>query len=82
MSKLVEFQVLRATTANRTSYTPKAGEFIYVISGGDAGNLYIGDGTTAGGNLIVAAGGTGETNNASNVGVGGVRISQYKCRFQ
>lgn len=44
-------KVKRGLEANRTSITPAAGEFLYTT---DQKKVYIGDGTTAGGNLVAA----------------------------
>lgn len=81
MSHRIKIQVLRATTANRTSYTPAEGEWLLET---DTGNLYMGDGTTAGGLLKFAP--NGNVNSAANVGVGGVgiykEISGGQIRFK
>jgi len=45
----MSLQILRGTSANRTSVTPDLGEPLYTT---DDQKLYIGDGTTAGGNQI------------------------------
>jgi len=47
-------RIRRGLETDRTSITPDEGEFLYVT---DTGLLYIGDGSTAGGNLV--AGGSG-----------------------
>lgn len=51
MSDATRLVLLKATTANRTSYTPLKGEALYDT---DLNQLYVGDGTTAGGNAIGA----------------------------
>jgi len=45
------FQFLRGLDANRSTITPKAGEPLYTT---DAQQLFVGDGTTAGGNPVVS----------------------------
>jgi len=55
MAKEYEIRVLRVTSANRTSITPKTGEVIYET---DTQTLYVGDGVTPGGNVPGGAGGT------------------------
>lgn len=55
MAKEAEIRVLRVTSANRTSITPKEGEMLYET---DTQTLYVGDGVTAGGNVPGGAGGT------------------------
>ncbi len=67
MSRRIKIQILRTNSANRTSYTPAEGEFIFE---NDTNNLYIGDGSTAGGILI--AGPSSSISTASNVGTAGV----------
>lgn len=69
MASRIVIQSLRATSANRTSYTPLEGEWIYET---DTGNVYIGDNTTAGGVLIFSP--NGNINSAANVGISGVGI--------
>jgi len=49
-------RIRRGLETDRTSVTPDEGEFLYVT---DTGLLYIGDGTTAGGNLVAGGGGGG-----------------------
>lgn len=81
MSQRIRIQILRVTTANRTSYTPASGEFLFET---DTTNLYIGDGTTAGGTLI--AGPSSSISSAANVGAGGVglfkEITSGEIRFK
>jgi len=55
-------RIRRGLEADRTSITPDEGEFLYVT---DTGLLYIGDGTTAGGNLVAGGGGGIESATAS-----------------
>lgn len=55
MAQKIRIQVLRVTSSNRASYTPAAGEFLFET---DTDFLYIGDGSTAGGNLVSATSGT------------------------
>jgi hypothetical protein len=69
MSQRIQFQILRATSANRTSYTPAAGEFLFTT---DTQNLYIGDGSTAGGILLISPSGT--VTSGTNVGTSGVGV--------
>lgn len=69
MANRIKIQVLRATSANRTSYTPAEGEWVLET---DTGNLYMGDGNTAGGLLKFSP--NGNVNSASNIGVGGVGV--------
>jgi len=47
-------QIRRGTNATRTTITPSEGELLYTT---DTKNLYIGDGTTLGGNIITGGGG-------------------------
>jgi hypothetical protein len=49
-------KIRRGLETDRSSVTPEEGEFLYVT---DTGLLYIGDGTTAGGNLVAGGGGGG-----------------------
>lgn len=81
MSQRIRIQVLRATSANRTSYTPLEGEWILET---DTGNLYMGDGSTAGGLLKFSP--TGSVNSAANVGSAGVgpfkQISGGEIQFK
>lgn len=81
MSQRIRIQVLRATSANRTSYTPLEGEWILET---DTGNLYMGDGSTAGGLLKFAP--SSNVNSAANVGVAGVgpfkQISGGEIQFK
>jgi hypothetical protein len=49
---VTRFQILRGTTAERTAFTPKQGELVYDT---DLDKVFIGDGTTAGGNELVGA---------------------------
>jgi len=51
-------QLRRGLSANRTSITPATGELIYTT---DTKLVYVGDGTTAGGNVISGGGGGGIT---------------------
>lgn len=53
-----EFQIIRTTQANRVNYTPPAGVLILET---DTNDLYAGDGTTAGGNLVSSSGGGNDT---------------------
>jgi hypothetical protein len=69
MAQRIQFQILRATSANRTSYTPAAGEFLFTT---DTQNLYIGDGSTAGGILLISPSGT--VTSGTNVGTSGVGV--------
>jgi hypothetical protein len=56
----------RGTEANRTDITPAVGELIYVT---DTQKIYVGDGSTPGGNLVTGSGGggaiTGITDNST-----------------
>lgn len=63
----------RGTNAERQLITPKAGELIYTT---DTKALYIGDGTTAGGNIVQGGGGGGNLNSLSDVTVGTVSNGQ------
>ncbi len=74
MSQKIKFVVLRCTSANRTSYTPDAGEFLYETN---TKNVYMGDGSTAGG-VLLGGGSGGESNTASNVGTSGVGVFKQK----
>lgn len=67
MAQRIKIQILRATSATRTSYTPDIGELIYET---DTGNVFIGDGATAGGNAVLST--VGAVTDGSNEGVGGV----------
>jgi hypothetical protein len=51
-------QIRRGTAAERTDITPAAGELLYTT---DTKLVYVGDGTTAGGNIISGGGGGGIT---------------------
>jgi len=51
-------QIRRGTAAERTGITPAAGELLYTT---DTKLVYVGDGTTAGGNIISGGGGGGIT---------------------
>lgn len=53
----------RGTNANRTGITPANGEIIYTT---DTNQLYVGDGSTAGGILVSGAGGGGATGGGSD----------------
>lgn len=81
MAQRIRIQVLRATSANRTSYTPLEGEWILET---DTGNLYMGDGTTAGGLLKFSP--SSSINSAANVGSAGVgpfkQISSNEIQFR
>lgn len=52
MANTIQFK--RGLEANRTSVTPAAGEILYTT---DDKKVYIGDGSTAGGNIVSASGG-------------------------
>jgi len=52
----MSLRIRRGLSADRTSITPLEGEFIYTT---DTKVVYIGDGTTAGGNALVGEGGGG-----------------------
>lgn len=81
MSQRIQFQILRATSANRTSYTPAEGELLFTT---DTENLYIGDGSTAGGILLISSSGT--VSSGANVGTSGVgpfkQISSGEIQFK
>jgi sulfur carrier protein ThiS len=49
----MSLKIRRGLAASRTSITPAEGEFIYTT---DTKNVYIGDGTTAGGNILSGGG--------------------------
>lgn len=53
------FQLRRGTNAQRTAITPLQGELLYTT---DTKNLYVGDGTTAGGVIVSGGGGGTDTN--------------------
>ena len=55
MAKQIEIRALRVTSANRGSITPKSGEFLYET---DTGFVYIGNGSTVGGNVVSTGGGS------------------------
>jgi hypothetical protein len=74
MTQKIDFQVKRCTSINRTSYTPLVGELLLET---DTNNLYVGDGSTAGG-VLVTSGSSGESNTASNVGTAGVGVFKQK----
>lgn len=78
-------QVRRGTNAERLGITPAEGELIYTI---DTKQLYVGDGTTAGGNASIAGtidslladatpqlGGTLDLNNNDITGTGNINIT-------
>src|SRR6056300_980118 len=78
-------QVRRGTNAERLGITPLAGELIYVT---DTKQLYVGDGTTAGGTTTIAntidsvlsdtspqLGGTLDLNNNDITGTGNINIT-------
>jgi len=67
-------QLRRGTNATRTGITPLAGEPIYTT---DTKLLYIGDGTTAGGNLVSAAPGGSTTQVQANVSGAFTGYSQF-----
>ena len=71
----VFLQVIRCTSANRTSYTPLVGEFMFET---DTETLYIGNGTTVGGISISGGSGTGDITNGTNVGTAGVGLFKQK----
>lgn len=54
-------RIKRGTNAERLSYTPELGELIYVTdySGASVGPLWVGDGTTVGGNQVSSGSGGG-----------------------
>lgn len=52
MSAATRLILIKGTTAQRTAYTPIAGELVYDT---DLGQVYVGDGSTAGGNLVGVA---------------------------
>ena len=54
-------RIKRGTNAERLSYTPELGELIYVpdYSGASVGPLWVGDGTTVGGNQVSSGSGGG-----------------------
>ncbi len=54
-------KIRRGLAADRTSITPVEGELVYTT---DTKQLYIGDGATAGGNLITGASGSGTVSSA------------------
>lgn len=56
-------QIRRGLEADRTSFTPLAGELLYVT---DTGSVYVGDGSTAGGTLV-----TGDVENDTSPALGG-----------
>ena len=60
-----EVRVLRVTSANRTSITPKSGELLWET---DTETLYCGDGSTAGG-VAVTGGGGGVTDHGLLTGL-------------
>jgi len=55
MAQKIRLQVLRVNSSNRLSITPYQGEFLWET---DTKNLFVGDGSTAGGNLVETAGGS------------------------
>ena len=78
-------QVRRGTNAERLGITPAEGELIYTV---DTKQLYVGDGTTAGGNASIAGtidslladsspqlGGTLDLNNNDITGTGNINIT-------
>lgn len=72
MSRQIILQILRTPdAATRLTLTPEDGEFIYQK---DTGALYIGDGSTAGGNFLALIGSSTPVINASNIGVGGLGL--------
>ncbi len=75
MAQKIDLQVKRCTSSNRTTYTPLQGELLLET---DTNNLYVGDGSTAGGVLVSSAGSSGESNTASNTGTSGVGVFKQK----
>lgn len=69
MSQRIRIQILRCTSSNRTAYTPLEGEWMLET---DTGDLYMGDGTTAGGNLKFSP--NGNVNSGANIGTAGIGI--------
>jgi hypothetical protein len=74
-------QIRRGLEADRLSITPLAGELLYVT---DTGNVYVGDGTTAGGALVTgdvvddtspALGGDLNLNGNDIIGTGNINIT-------
>ena len=61
-------QIRRGTAAQRTSITPAAGELLYTT---DTKLVYVGDGTTAGGNIISGGGGITDIVNDTTPQLGG-----------
>jgi len=77
------FQFRRGTDAERQSITPKPGEPLYVT---DTGQVYVGDGTTQGGNLVSISvsdddspslGGNLDLNGNDIVGTGNINIDGF-----
>jgi len=77
------FQFRRGTDAERQSITPKPGEPLYVT---DTGKVYVGDGTTQGGNLVSISvsdddspslGGNLDLNGNDIVGTGNINIDGF-----
>ena len=68
------FKLKRGTEANRGSYTPAAGE---IIATTDQKQLFLGDGSTAGGNAI--AGGGIAAGAVIAVGVSSIPTGYLKC---
>lgn len=69
-------QLRRGLSTNRTSITPAEGELIYTT---DTKLVYVGDGTTAGGNVISGGGGLADIVNDTSPQLGGnLDINGYK----
>lgn len=67
-------QVKRGLEANRAAVTPAAGEFLYVT---DTKSVFVGDGTTAGGNQVGASGAYTEfLNQSTDVTLTSVNVGQ------
>ena len=73
-------RIRRGTDAERQSITPKLGELLYVT---DTGKIFVGDGTTQGGNLVSvdlidqsspSLGGNLDLNSNDIVGIGNINI--------
>lgn len=69
------FQLRRGTNAQRSTITPLQGELLYTT---DTKNLYVGDGTTAGGVIVSGGGGGGVGTTygiSANTATGGANLS-------